>query len=67
MPTGIFYANDWFALGVMRALIAEGIKVPEHISLLGYEDILFATLAVVSPSSVAQLSYQLGFAVAEEK
>lgn len=65
MPTAIFCANDLLALGVMRALIAEGIKVPEHISLLGYDDIPFAASAAIPLSTVAQPAYQLGMAAAE--
>jgi len=65
MPTAIFCANDLLALGVMRALMSEGIKVPEHISLLGYDDIAFASSAAIPLSSVAQPAYQLGVAAAE--
>lgn len=65
VPTAIFCANDLLALGVMRALIAEGIKVPEHISILGYDDIAFAASAAVPLSSVAQPAYQLGVAAAK--
>lgn len=65
MPTAIFCTNDLLALGVMRVLIAEGIKVPEHISILGYDDIAFAASAAVPLSSVAQPAYQLGVAAAE--
>lgn len=65
MPTAIFCANDLLALGVMRALMSEGIRVPEHISLLGYDDIAFASSAAIPLSSVAQPAYQLGVAAAE--
>lgn len=65
MPTAIFCANDLLALGVMRALIAQGIKVPEQISVLGYDDIPFAASAAVPLSTVAQPAYQLGMAAAE--
>ena len=65
MPTAIFCANDLLALGVMRALLVEGIKVPEHISILGYDDIAFAASAAVPLSSVSQPAYQLGVAAAE--
>lgn len=65
MPTAIFCANDLLALGVMRALMSEGIKIPEHISLLGYDDIAFASSAAIPLSSVAQPAYQLGVAAAE--
>ena len=65
VPTAIFCANDLLALGVMRTLIAEGIKVPEQISILGYDDIPFAGSAAVPLSSVSQPAYQLGVAAAE--
>jgi LacI family transcriptional regulator len=65
MPTAIFCANDLLALGVMRALISAGIKIPEHISILGYDDILFAASAAIPLSSVAQPAYQLGVTAAE--
>jgi LacI family transcriptional regulator len=60
-PTAIFCANDLMALGVMRTLIAAGVKIPEDVSLIGYDDIEFAPSAAVPLSSIAQPAYQLGF------
>ena len=60
-PTAIFGANDLLALGVMRTLLAAGIKIPEDISLIGYDDIDFARSAAVPLSSIAQPAYQLGY------
>ena len=37
--TAIVAANDHMALGVLRALHAEGIRVPERISVVGYDDL----------------------------
>jgi DNA-binding LacI/PurR family transcriptional regulator len=37
--TAIVAANDHMALGVLRALRAKGIQVPEHISVVGYDDL----------------------------
>jgi DNA-binding LacI/PurR family transcriptional regulator len=36
--TAVFAANDLLALGVMRALRARGISVPEQVSVIGYDD-----------------------------
>ncbi|MEV7970904.1 LacI family DNA-binding transcriptional regulator [Sphaerisporangium sp. NPDC088356] len=37
--TAVFVANDQMALGVLRALNEEGVKVPEQISIVGFDDI----------------------------
>jgi LacI family transcriptional regulator len=37
--TAIFAASDELALGAMRALQDEGIRVPEDISVIGFDDI----------------------------
>ena len=39
MPTAIFCANDLLALGVMRALLASKVRIPEQVSVLGYDNI----------------------------
>ena len=64
-PTAIFCANDMLAFGVMRGLMRMGVKVPEDISLIGYDDISFAPTAAVPLSSIFQPAYQLGFTAAE--
>lgn len=64
-PTAIFCANDMLAFGVMRELMRMGVKVPEDISLIGYDDISFAPTAAVPLSSIFQPAYQLGFTAAE--
>lgn len=65
MPTAIFCANDLLALGVMRALQANKIKIPEQISVLGYDNIEFASSAAVPLSSISQPSYQMGVTAAD--
>ncbi|MER7505250.1 LacI family DNA-binding transcriptional regulator [Nonomuraea pusilla] len=37
--TAVFAANDQMALGVLRALTEEGVRVPEQISIVGFDDI----------------------------
>lgn len=59
-PTAIFCANDLLALGVMRGLLARGIRIPDDFSLMGYDDIDFAPSATVPLTSIAQPAYQLG-------
>ncbi|MEU7894495.1 LacI family DNA-binding transcriptional regulator [Nonomuraea sp. NPDC049152] len=37
--TAVFAANDQMALGVLRAFTEAGVKVPEQISIVGFDDI----------------------------
>lgn len=65
LPSAIFCANDLLALGIMRVLLERKIKIPEQISLLGYDNIQFASFAAVSLSSIAQPAYQMGVTAAD--
>ena len=38
-PTAIFAANDLSAYGVMDAVRDAGLRIPEHISVIGFDDI----------------------------
>lgn len=48
LPEAVFAANDESAIGTITALMEEGIKVPEQVSVLGCDDIEAAHL--VKPS-----------------
>jgi LacI family transcriptional regulator len=37
-PTAVFCSNDDMAFGAMKACMEAGLKVPEHISLVGFDD-----------------------------
>ena len=39
IPTAVFAAYDYIAIGAMRALQEAGLKVPEDISIIGYDNI----------------------------
>lgn len=47
-PTGIIGGNDLVALGAIRSLRAHGLRVPEDVSVIGFNDMPFA--ADFSPS-----------------
>lgn len=58
--TAIFCGNDLIAFGVIYALRKMNIKVPEQISVVGYDDSYFASVFQPSLTTVRQPSYNLG-------
>lgn len=52
--TAIFAANDYLALGLMKALRLRGIEVPRDISLIGFDDIPEATYLTPALTTMRQ-------------
>jgi LacI family transcriptional regulator len=59
-PTAAFCANDLLALGFLQEMTRQGLRVPEDVAIVGYDDIEFAAAATVPLSSVRQPRHQLG-------
>jgi LacI family transcriptional regulator len=60
-PDAVFAANDLVALGVHEALVLDGsARVPDDIALVGYDDIDFASAAMVPLTSVRQPTELIG-------
>jgi LacI family transcriptional regulator len=64
-PTAVFCANDLLALGVLQEMTLRGLRVPEDIAIIGYDDIDFAAAAAVPLSSIRQPREQLGRTAAQ--
>ncbi|QJU52603.1 LacI family DNA-binding transcriptional regulator [Herbiconiux sp. SALV-R1] len=64
-PDAIFAANDLMALGVLQALTFAGVRVPDDIALIGYDDIFYAATAAVPLSSVRQPAREMGRTAAD--
>ena len=63
--TGIICGNDLIALGAIRALRERRISIPGEVSVIGYDDIEFASSASIPLTSISQPAYELGYAAAE--
>jgi LacI family transcriptional regulator len=60
-PDAIFAANDLVAIGLLQAFMASpGIRVPDDIALIGYDDIDFSPSAIVPLTSIRQPSRLMG-------
>jgi LacI family transcriptional regulator len=64
-PTAVFAASDLMAAGALRTLEERGIRVPEDVSLLGFDDIPLAALLRPALSTVHQDGEALGRAAGE--
>jgi len=52
LPTAFFSDNDIIAFGAMKALKDAGIRIPEDLSLLGFDDMPFCTITEPSLSTI---------------
>ncbi|HMR47632.1 MAG TPA: LacI family DNA-binding transcriptional regulator [Arachnia sp.] len=50
---GIFCATDWVAFGVLRGLADAGLRVPEDVRIVGFDDVPQAAFSTPSLSSIA--------------
>jgi LacI family transcriptional regulator len=64
-PTAAFCANDLLALGLLQEAVRLGLRVPEDLAIVGYDDIVFAEAAAVPLTSVAQPRHLIGRTAAE--
>ena len=63
--TAVFVANDQMALGFLRALREEGRRVPEDVSVVGFDDLPEAEFFLPSLTTVRQDFVELGRRVME--
>jgi len=59
-PTAVISANDIMAMGVLQALAENGLKSPEDIALVGFDDIEMACLPGVELTTISHQKITLG-------
>lgn len=60
MPTAFFADNDMIALGAMHALTSAGWRIPEDISIIGFDDIPFSEIATPGLTTIKVYKKELG-------
>jgi len=60
VPTAVFAPNDFSALGAMNVIDSAGLRIPEDISLFGYDNLTIAGLPRIALTTVGQPRAQLG-------
>ncbi|MBC7344763.1 MAG: substrate-binding domain-containing protein, partial [Clostridia bacterium] len=60
LPSAVFAYSDFVAIGIMQAILEEGLRIPADISLVGYDDILFSAYTKVPLTTVRIPKRRLG-------
>jgi DNA-binding LacI/PurR family transcriptional regulator len=64
LPDGIFAVNDPVALGAMKSLKRNGIKIPQDLAIVGFTQTPMAELVEPQLTSVVQPTHQMGMVAA---
>ncbi|EIJ78118.1 transcriptional repressor, lacI family protein [Bacillus methanolicus PB1] len=64
-PTAVFAANDEMAIGAMKAIKSKGLRVPDDISVVGFDDIKFASIVEPALTTIAQPMFDIGMKAME--
>ncbi len=59
-PTAVFCTNDLLAIGVIRGLRKRGLRAPDDVAVVGYDDIELAAMTDPPLTTVHQPTYELG-------
>lgn len=65
-PTAIFAANDSMAIGCMTAVREKGLRIPEDVSVVGFDDIAVAALVQPGLTTLRQPMAAMAHAAAQE-
>lgn len=64
-PTAVFASNDILAVGALSAANARSVKVPEELSIVGYDNTYLAAMGHLSLSTVDPVSRDVGVRAAQ--
>ncbi|ARC93631.1 transcriptional repressor PurR [Vibrio coralliilyticus] len=65
LPSSIFVCNDMMSMGVINAANEKGIRVPQDLSIIGYDDIQISKFMTPALTTIHQPKYRLGKAAVE--
>ncbi|ELF5324404.1 substrate-binding domain-containing protein [Vibrio cholerae] len=60
LPSALFVSNDMMAMGVIQAASQRGLRVPDDLSLIGYDDVHIAKFMTPALTTIHQPKYRLG-------
>lgn len=60
LPTAFFADNDMIALGAMKALIEKGYRVPDDVSLIGFDDLSSSEISTPRLTTIRVFKQEMG-------
>ncbi len=66
IPRALFSFSDEMAMCFMRTIIASGKRIPEDMSIIGFDDIPCVSMMYPGLTTIAQPKYELGSLAAEQ-
>jgi LacI family transcriptional regulator len=64
-PTAVYATSDTIALGLMQAAYEAGIRIPEELSMVGFDDIDVAAFTIPPLTTISQDGIEMGRISAE--
>ena len=64
-PDGVFVASDSMAMGAMRACQENGVRIPQEVAVIGFDDIASSCRMTPTLSTVRQPIQEMGVKAAE--
>lgn len=65
LPDAVFCISDSAAVGVIHTLVKAGVRVPEDVSVMGFDDAAISEAFLPSITTVQQPRYEIGYKAAE--
>lgn len=64
-PTAVFCSNDYLALGAMKGAREMGLRLPDDLSIVGFDDMQTASYVLPALTTIRQPAYKMGGIAAE--
>jgi LacI family transcriptional regulator, repressor for deo operon, udp, cdd, tsx, nupC, and nupG len=64
-PTAVFAVSDTLAIGALKEINNNGLKVPDDIAVVGFDKISFSNMTNPTLTTVAQPMYKMGYTAAK--
>lgn len=60
LPTAFFADNDMIALGAVKAMTECGVRIPQDVSIIGFDDLSFSSIATPSLTTLRVPKQEMG-------